>query len=556
LRQSLSIGLWKAVLNRDFLHGLEAERLVIDHDRVQEGLDHAQQLGVQDHLLVARMEAALHPACTVHEQVDPAHDRAPQAEHALVGRLGIERVRGAHVGAPIGHAIAPGELATDHRRAHVLRCPEGGRARLHVDVGGEAAIDDRRARAYHLGQDDGGQGLRVLLGQGTGQGHRSHGATQRERGDAHDLVTRREGHDALEHRRVQTQRRARVDDGEDRWLEVDGRLVDAARDADHLQDIDVALAAEAVAVDGLVHEGQGVERGVQVAHAVVDVHRLHGVAGQEVDRRQRLAQAQQVLVVLAVADAPTTVQVGDVGRATHGPECHPVATDGQMMGRVPGVQRELARGGGDQLGDHLRIEAHALIVRRRLGAGRLERIARIDVEEVHADLSQDAQRGGVDGFEFVGRDDVGRAVAQARLRPRALGRSDLAIVALAAARPAPRHVGLDQGIDVGQRGYLAGMPSRPVTAGRTARYRATPWCAVPRCGARPSGGGLPRQVEPGGLELGVAIQGVERLVTAETGLLEAAERHRHVGRVEGVDEDDPGPQRPGQLVGLVDVTRP
>ena len=67
-------------------------------------------------------------------------------------------------------------------------------------------------------------------------------------------------------------------------------VVDAPRDADHLEDVEVALAPERVAVDGLVHERQRVVRRVQVAHAVMDVDRLDRVAGQEVDAVERLAR--------------------------------------------------------------------------------------------------------------------------------------------------------------------------------------------------------------------------------------------------------------------------
>ena len=66
----------------------------------------------------------------------------------------------------------------------------------------------------------------------------------------------------------------------------------------------------------------------------------------------------------------------------------------------------------------------------------------------------------------------------------------------------------------------------------------------------------PRQVEPGRLELRVAVEGGHPLVAAEAGLLEAAERDRDVGGVERVDPDDPGPDRARQAVGAVDVARP
>ena len=192
--------------------------------------------------------------------------------------------------------------------------------------------------SHCLGQDHPGERLGVLLDESAGQGHRCHRAGQGERRDAHDLVVRRELHDPLEHRRIEPKRRARVDDGEDRRLAIDRRRVDATGDADHLQDIDVALAAEAVAVDRLVHQGQRVVAGPQVADAVVEVDRLDRVAGQEVDGVERLPEPQQVLVVGAVADPPAAVEIRDVRRAADGAEGYPVAAELDVVGGIARVE--------------------------------------------------------------------------------------------------------------------------------------------------------------------------------------------------------------------------
>src|SRR4051812_12033277 len=64
------------------------------------------------------------------------------------------------------------------------------------------------------------------------------------------------------------------------------------------------------------------------------------------------------------------------------------------------------------------------------------------------------------------------------------------------------------------------------------------------------------QVEPGRLELRVAIERMEALVAPETRLSIATERHRDVCRVEGVDIDDARPDPPRQAMGPVDVARP
>ena len=186
---------------------------------------------------------------------------------------------------------------------------ERGRAGLHVDVRGEAAVDDRRARVDRLGQDHPGERLGVLLGQRAGERDRRHRPGQRERRDAHDLVV---GANSMIPWSIGAS--SRSGELELTTVKTDGsrsmvRGVHAARDADHLEHVDVALATEAVAVDRLVHQGQRVERRVQVADAVVEVDRLDRVAGQEMDGVERLAEPQQVLVVGAVADPPAAVEV-------------------------------------------------------------------------------------------------------------------------------------------------------------------------------------------------------------------------------------------------------
>ena len=276
---------------------------------------------------------------------------------------------------------------------------------------------------------------------------------ERERRDADDLVVGRELHDPLEHRRVEPERRARVDDREHRRLAVDRRLVHAAGDPDHLEDVEVALTTEAVAVDRLVHEGQRVVARPQVADAVVEVDRLDGVARQEVDGVERLGQAQQVLVVDAITDPPPVVEVGDVGRAADRPEGDPVPAELDVIGGIPRVERELRRRRPDQLGDHVRIEPHAERVGRRLGAGGAQDLARVRVEEVHPDLGQDPERAQMDRLELVGRHDLGRAEPDPRLRPGWLLRCGVSGMAFATATPTTseslsrgrvhvRHVGL------------------------------------------------------------------------------------------------------------------
>ena len=78
----------------DLADRVERQRGVVDDDRVEQGGDHRQQVGVEHELGQRGVQTALHPAGAVHQDVDAAHHRAPQREHALVGGLGVEGVGG------------------------------------------------------------------------------------------------------------------------------------------------------------------------------------------------------------------------------------------------------------------------------------------------------------------------------------------------------------------------------------------------------------------------------------------------------------------------------
>src|SRR5690606_16734494 len=73
--------------------------------------------------------------------------------------------------------------------------------------------------------------------------------------------------------------------------------------------------------------------------------------------------------------------------------------------------------------------------------------------------------------------------------------------------------------------------------------------------ARPRCQGTVLQLDPGGLDLGVLVEGVQRLVSAVAGLLEAAERRGHVAAVVLIDPHAAGtqglghPVRPRQIAG-------
>ena len=92
---------------------------------------------------------------------------------------------------------------------HVFGRPERGRARAHVDVRREPAVDHRRTRPDDLGERDHEQRLRVLLGERTRERRGRHRAGEGERG-RHDRLTGFSHRDQpVGHRAVQPQRRVR-----------------------------------------------------------------------------------------------------------------------------------------------------------------------------------------------------------------------------------------------------------------------------------------------------------------------------------------------------------
>ncbi len=138
---------------------------------------------------------------------------------------------------------------------------------------------------------------------------------------------------------------------------------------DHLDAIDVLLAAEAVAVDVLVGEGQHVERGEEVSHRCMDVDGLDGVAPDEVDRVEHVGELEKIVEPDPVPGTTDAVEADDVRRTADGAVGHPVATDVEVLLGVPTVQGELGRGRGDPFEDHLLGKSNVLPGLVDVGAG-------------------------------------------------------------------------------------------------------------------------------------------------------------------------------------------
>ncbi|KAB2860643.1 MAG: hypothetical protein F9K43_22520, partial [Bauldia sp.] len=354
----------------DVAHGLEREGAFVDHQGIEELRHHLQQIDVENRLFEGGNQPALHPAGRVQDEIAAAHDRAPQREDALIGRLCVDRVGGAGVGGAVGERIAARELAADDLRLHVLGRAEGGRAALHVDIGGEAAVGDGRAGLHKLREGDAGERFGILLRQRAGNRHRGHGAREREGRHDDDLAAPAHLHDALQHGGIEAQRGGGVDDRDQRGLGVELPLADAARETGDLDAVPVALAAEGVGVEGLVGEGGEVGEAVEVADRRVEVDGLDGVAARHVDDVEGLRELEEVAEVRLRAGAAALQRIRAIGRASHLGEDEMIAAEDEIVGGIAGIQGEGGRRRFDGVQDKAAVEAHPLAVAQREGAGR------------------------------------------------------------------------------------------------------------------------------------------------------------------------------------------
>ena len=261
----------------------------------------------------------------------------------------------------------------------------------------------------------------MLLDERAGERDGRHRAGERERRQHDHLVAPRHLDDALQHRRVESERRRRVDDREQRRLALQRLIVDAARNLHHLDGVQIALPPEAVGVDRLVGQREQVEQRLEMTNGGVNVDRLDRVAAPEMDRIETLPEADEVLIVALVAGPASARAVEGIGRARHRAERDVTPADRELARRVARMQDEFLGRKANARFDEGRIETHAPRGRIDVGAGLPEDRARLVVQEVDADLLQDRKRGLMDRI---------------RARPERRGRA--ARKAIAAGRPAAK----------------------------------------------------------------------------------------------------------------------
>ena len=169
-------------------------------------------------------------------------------------------------------------------------------------------------------------------------------------------------------------------------------------------------------MDRLVRQRQHIEQRGQMAHGGVDVDRLDGIAAPDMHGVERLSEPDEILEVAVVAGPPAALAIEGVGRRGDRAEGDMRAADLDVALGIARVQRETFRREPDLGFDQRRIESHPIRARIDVGAGVLQQRLGLGVQHVHADLAEHLQRGLVDRFEFVARDQLDRRKQQPRLR--------------------------------------------------------------------------------------------------------------------------------------------
>ena len=384
--------------------GVEGQRRVVDLERRELVAQLAQELDVDDELLVAGHEPALQPAGRVHDEVRPGEERRQERHQRLVRGLGVDGLRRVEAAAAApGQSEAPRDL-TGAEHAHPrLRRAERRRARLHVGVTQKRSEHDGAAGADQLRQRDAGERLGDLLDERRRQRHRRHRAHQQERSDDHGLV----GFHVLEHRRehavVVAERRVHVDEA-DRDRRALDRLAAAEQDLAHPDRVGGIRAARHRSHVGLVGQGLKREHHVEVARVQRPVLGLADRAAGRVELGEGLGEADEVLEVghLRVA---ADVALADEGAAVDRREHHVVPADVRGVGGIAGLELELARRLGDLLEDELGVEADAVLVLDDL-ARFLQQVHCLGEQELDPDLGYEPPPAAIDHGHRVFAEDL------------------------------------------------------------------------------------------------------------------------------------------------------
>ena len=303
---------------------------------------------------------------------------------------------------------------------HVLGCAEGRRAGLHIHVTGKRSVDHRQPRRDHLQQRDTRERFGRLLHDRARQRHRCHGARQRERRDDGRLTLARKPHSAVEHWRIVFQRRTRIDVRVHPWLGGELLMGQPARDPHHLHDVFDALFAQRIGVDDFVRERQFVVEAVEMPDRSVDIDGLDRITARHMDAVEVLRQLDQVLKCRARADLAANVQIGIVRRRGHVDEQHVLAANSDRLLGVARRDRELGGGLLHLFHHEGTIHPYPDVTFLHDAACAFQDFARLVMQEVDADLFQDAHGTIVHSLDTLGAERLSRPVRVGGDAPRHL----------------------------------------------------------------------------------------------------------------------------------------
>ena len=438
----------------DRIHGLTVRSHV---HAFAKPLLHAQLVYVHHEFLVAGYQPALEPAGRMQHEIRAREHRRVQRIRAFIGGLRIRDLGGAKRSAGAERQPEPArKLCRAIGDERGLRRPEGRRARLHRDGGGESAEEHRRAGAHELREGRASQYLGEDLRQRPGHRHRAHRPGKDEGRDDRGLIVAGIDLGRAEHGLVIDHGRIGVDQaGQDRVLRDE---IVTEQDTDHGQGILRPLRRGDGAHEGLVRIfDMGIDH-VEVTLVHRHVDRLADGAPGMVDRRRHIGELHEILEIPKRCIAALAVEIAHEGRAVDRGKDHRLAADlnrSFRIARVLGIDRwrGLQKRPAKPLGEMDMLATH-------FGTGLFPHGQRLRIAEDDADLLEN----GI-GIAFDDRE---------RLFVQHLERGEPAVdIGLLHARPcAPARA-------ASRRGTTAGpAPSPP---GR----RITPACGFVAHGPRP-----------------------------------------------------------------------
>ena len=130
---------------------------------------------------------------------------------------------------------------------------------------------------------------------------------------------------------------------------------------------------------------------------------------------ESLPEPQEILIVAIISWTAAAVTIERVRRAGDRTESHVFIADDYVSLRVARVQREALRRETDLRFDERGIEAHAVRPGIDVRAGLAEDRLGLVVEDIDADFLQYRERGSMNGFELVSRDELDGRKPRARL---------------------------------------------------------------------------------------------------------------------------------------------